>query len=213
MMTPAERMRALRERRRRGLRKLRIEVSEEDPVGYPETADENPLPKRSAASSATRLPASTAPADFRPNDQLRRNVTALPHHVTTSHTPLHRQPPVGKYCWAGGGAGRGPAGTRVSTQRRVRTATSRASPSRKVQFPSHRFDFAWNFPPRRSSRRIVRWSVLRMIWRPGVLPMVPQRVHPKLLSVAGPDAGEAVGGDGCLVEANATSVQWWKVMG
>ena len=30
MMTSAERMRALRERRRRGLRKLRIEVSEDD---------------------------------------------------------------------------------------------------------------------------------------------------------------------------------------
>jgi len=30
MMTSAERMRALRERRRRGLRKLRIEVSEEE---------------------------------------------------------------------------------------------------------------------------------------------------------------------------------------
>jgi hypothetical protein len=28
----------------------------------------------------------TAPADFPPNDQLRRNATALPPHVTMSHT-------------------------------------------------------------------------------------------------------------------------------
>jgi hypothetical protein len=36
-----------------------------------------PLLERSACSSATRLPASTATADFRSNDQLRRNATAL----------------------------------------------------------------------------------------------------------------------------------------
>jgi hypothetical protein len=34
--------------------------------------------------------------DFRPNDQLRRNATALPPHVTMSHTPLHRHSSVGK---------------------------------------------------------------------------------------------------------------------
>jgi hypothetical protein len=39
---------------------------------------------------------STAPADFQPNDQLRRNATALPPHVTMSHTPLHRHSSVGK---------------------------------------------------------------------------------------------------------------------
>jgi hypothetical protein len=39
---------------------------------------------------------STAPADLRPNDQLRRNATALPLHVTMSHTPLHRHSAAGK---------------------------------------------------------------------------------------------------------------------
>jgi len=31
-----------------------------------------------------------------PNDQLRRNATALPPHVAMSHTPLHRHSWVGK---------------------------------------------------------------------------------------------------------------------
>jgi hypothetical protein len=49
-----------------------------------------------AGSAGPRLPASTAPADFRPNDQSRRNATALPPHVTMSHTTLHRHSSVGK---------------------------------------------------------------------------------------------------------------------
>jgi hypothetical protein len=65
------------------------------PVGLSRDGRRGPatLPKRSAGP---RLPASTAPADLRPNDQLRRNATALPLHVTMSHTPLHRHSPVGK---------------------------------------------------------------------------------------------------------------------
>ena len=42
-----------------------------------------------AASEAVGLfisDTSTALADFRPNDQLRRHATALPSHVTLSHT-------------------------------------------------------------------------------------------------------------------------------
>jgi hypothetical protein len=42
-----------------------------------------------------------APADFRPNDSLRRNATALLPHVTMSHKPLHRHSSSEKWCWAG----------------------------------------------------------------------------------------------------------------
>jgi hypothetical protein len=51
------------------------------------------------------------------------------------------------------------------TQRPLRTATSRTSPSRKVRFSSQPLDFAWNFPPGPISRMTFRWSVLRMICR------------------------------------------------
>jgi hypothetical protein len=56
----------------------------------------------------------------------------------------------------------GPAGTWVSTQRPLRTANFRTSPSEKDRFSSHPLDFAWNFPHRPISRKIVRLSVLRM---------------------------------------------------
>jgi hypothetical protein len=61
-----------------------------------QTRTRRALPTRSACSSAIPLPASTAPADFRPNDPLRRNATALQPHVTMSHTPLHRHSSAGK---------------------------------------------------------------------------------------------------------------------
>jgi hypothetical protein len=104
--------------------------------GYPETADEDP---RRAAEAVglfinDTIAVSTAPGDFRSNDQLRRNATALPPHVTMSHAPLHRHSSVGKSCWAGGGAGRGPPGTWVSTLAAMAYSTSRTSPSRKVRF-------------------------------------------------------------------------------
>src|SRR4029077_2859228 len=85
-----------------------------------------------------------------------------------------------KIVWAGGGAGGGPAGTWVSTQRPLRTATSRAAPSRKVRFSSQPFDFAWNFPLRPNSRMTFRWSVLRMICGSRLLPLAPPTLLPKL---------------------------------
>jgi hypothetical protein len=65
----------------RGKRDIPLEMG----LGGNSTGRRGPatLPKRSAGP---RLPASTAPADVRPNDQLRRNATALPPHVTMSHT-------------------------------------------------------------------------------------------------------------------------------
>jgi hypothetical protein len=55
MATSAERMRALRERRRRGLRKLRIEVSEDDlrqiaVIGYEDAASSDPDQRAQAQS-------------------------------------------------------------------------------------------------------------------------------------------------------------------
>jgi hypothetical protein len=55
-------------------------------AGYPEAADEDP-PRAADAVGLFISDTSTAPADFRPNDQLRRNATALPPHVTLSPTP------------------------------------------------------------------------------------------------------------------------------
>jgi hypothetical protein len=120
----AERMRVLRERQGRGLRRLTIDVSADDlraiakrgyegavttdhdqqaqAVGlFLNDADEqagrfNKGLGDQICGRATRLPASTAPADSQPNKQLRRNATALPPHVTMSHTPLHRHSSVGK---------------------------------------------------------------------------------------------------------------------
>jgi hypothetical protein len=63
--------------------------------GNPEAADEDP-PRAADAVGLFISDTWTAPADFRPNDQLRRNATALPPHVTMSHTPLHRHSSVGK---------------------------------------------------------------------------------------------------------------------
>ena len=78
----------------RSLRTQRL-LAEIARSGCPEeqTRTRRAPPTRSACSSSDT---STAPADFRPNDQLRRNATALPPHVTMSHTPLHRHSSVGK---------------------------------------------------------------------------------------------------------------------
>jgi hypothetical protein len=82
--------------------------------GYPETADEDPRRAAEAVGLfiSDTIAVSTAPGDFRSDDQLHRNATALPPRVTMSLTPSLL---VGKSCRAGGGAGRGPAGTWVST--------------------------------------------------------------------------------------------------
>jgi len=62
----------------------KVELADIARSGYPETADKDPT----RAPEAVRLfisDTSTAPADFRPNDQLLRNATPLPPHVTMSH--------------------------------------------------------------------------------------------------------------------------------
>jgi hypothetical protein len=63
--------------------------------GNPEAADEDP-PRAADAVGLFVSDTSTSLADFQPNDQLRRNATALPLHVTMSHTPLHRHSAAGK---------------------------------------------------------------------------------------------------------------------
>jgi hypothetical protein len=63
--------------------------------GNPEAADEDP-PCAAGAAGPFISDTSTALADLQPNDQLRRHATALPPHVTMSHTPLHRHSSVGK---------------------------------------------------------------------------------------------------------------------
>jgi hypothetical protein len=47
-----------------------------------------------AAARGDRGPGNPEAADE--DDQLRRNATALPPHVTMSHTPLHRRSAAGK---------------------------------------------------------------------------------------------------------------------
>jgi hypothetical protein len=48
----------------------------------------------------------------------------------------------------------------------------------KVRFSSHPFDFAWNFPPRLISTKIVRLSVLRNDLAFPRFAHGPPRVHP-----------------------------------
>jgi hypothetical protein len=64
------------------------ELAEIARSGYPETADEDPRRAAEAVGLfiSDTIAVSTAPGDFRSNDQLRRNATALPPHVTMSHT-------------------------------------------------------------------------------------------------------------------------------
>jgi len=70
MATAAARMRALRERSRRGIRRLTIDVSEDDlreiaQAGYeaPQAPTRTADPRLSAVSLATRSPVSTTPAE------------------------------------------------------------------------------------------------------------------------------------------------------
>jgi hypothetical protein len=98
MPTSAERMRAYRERVRRGLQRFTISVSADDLSVITEHGYEGAV-TTDLDQQAQAVGDSIACLDrtcFRPNDQLRRNATALQPHVTLSHTPLHRHSSVGK---------------------------------------------------------------------------------------------------------------------
>ena len=97
-----------------------------------------PLLKRSACSSATRLPASTSPAKRFCSARLRRHTGVAPQqlHRHMGRDAVTPRPENSAGPEAVPGAVRPERG--LAPQPPLRTATSRTSPSRKVRFSSHR---------------------------------------------------------------------------
>jgi hypothetical protein len=121
------------------------------------------------------LPASTAPADFRPNDQLRRHATALSPHVTMSHAPLQRH-----------------SRSKIVLGRTVPDAVwpELHSGHSLLQLQEHHLRERFGSRPihliflevsaEAHFHKIVRLSAFRMICRSGPLPWSPRGVPPKL---------------------------------